>query len=62
MPWPLVADYVRNGRLVAPMGFRKAESAFAMITTPGVSSRALDRFRDWLVSEGAATPPPPISP
>jgi len=62
MPWPLVADYVRNVGLGAPMGFRKAESAFAMITTPGVSSRALDRFRDWLVSEGAATPPPPISP
>ena len=27
-----------------------------------VGDRALDRFRDWLVSEGAATPPPPISP
>lgn len=61
MPWPLVADYVRNGRLVAPMGFRKAESAFAMIATPGASSRSLDRFRDWLVAEGAATAPAPIT-
>jgi DNA-binding transcriptional LysR family regulator len=62
MPWPLVADYVRNGRLVAPMGFRKAESAFAMIATPGASSRSLDRFRDWLVAEGASTAPAPLSP
>ncbi|WP_369817292.1 LysR family transcriptional regulator [Phenylobacterium sp. Root1277] len=62
MPWPLVADYVRNSRLVAPMGFRKAESAFAILTTPGVSSRALDRFRDWLVAEGAQTAPPPLTP
>lgn len=62
MPWPLVADYVRNGRLVAPMGFRKAESAFAMTAAPGVASRALDRFRDWLVAEGGRTAPAPVSP
>lgn len=62
MPWPLVADYVRNGRLVAPMGFRKAESAFAMIATSGVASRGLVRFREWLVAEGARTAPAPISP
>ncbi|MDP1598792.1 LysR family transcriptional regulator [Phenylobacterium sp.] len=59
MPWPLVADYVRSGRLVAPFGFRKAESAFALLAAPGVSSRALDQFRKWLVSEGAKTPPAP---
>jgi LysR family glycine cleavage system transcriptional activator len=58
MPWPLVADYVGNGRLVAPFGFRKAESAFALLTTPGASSRALDQFRAWLVAEGAKTPEP----
>ncbi|CAN7388275.1 LysR family transcriptional regulator [Phenylobacterium sp. LjRoot164] len=62
MPWPLVADYIRNGRLVAPMGFRKAESAFAMTATSGVTSRALDRFRDWLLAEGAGTAPAPVSP
>jgi len=59
MPWPLVADYVRAGRLVAPFGFRKAESAFALLAAPGVSSRALDQFRTWLVAEGAKTTPPP---
>ena len=50
MPWPLVADYVRNGRLVAPFGFRKAESAFALLAAPGASNRALDQFRKWLVA------------
>jgi DNA-binding transcriptional LysR family regulator len=60
MPWPLVADYVRSGRLVTPFGFRKAESAFALLATPGVSSRALDHFTKWLKSEGAKTPPPPL--
>lgn len=62
MPWPLVADYVHSGRLVAPFGFRKAESAFALLATPGVSSRALDQFRNWLVAEGGRTPAPPSVP
>lgn len=60
MPWPLVADYVRSGRLVAPFGFRKAESAFALLAAPGASSRALDQFRKWLVTEGGKTPPAPV--
>ena len=59
MPWPLVADYVHAGRLVAPFGFKKAESAFALLAAPGVSGRALDQFRTWLVAEGAKTTPPP---
>ena len=60
MPWPLVADYVRSGRLVAPFGFRKAESAFALLAAPGASGRALEQFRKWLVSEGAKTPAAPV--
>ncbi|UTP37961.1 LysR family transcriptional regulator [Phenylobacterium sp. LH3H17] len=62
MPWPLVADYVASGRLVAPFGFRKAESAFALLAAPGVSSRALDQFRNWLVAEGAKIPIPVSAP
>jgi len=54
--WPLCHEEVRAGRLVAPLGFRRSESAFAMLTAPGAESRALDRFRDWLVAEGAKTP------
>lgn len=56
--WPLCAKEVEAGRLVAPLGFRRSESAFAMLTAPGVESRSLDRFRDWLVAEGAKTPGP----
>lgn len=61
LPWPLVADDVLGGRLVAPLGFRRAESAFAIRATPGVASRALDQFTAWLAAEGAKTPPAPIS-
>ncbi len=59
LPWPLVADYVKSGRLVAPFGFIPAQSGFALLAAPGVSSRALDQFRGWLVAEGASTPEPP---
>lgn len=59
LPWPLVADEVMSGRLVAPLGFRKAESAFALLRSPGALPRAVDQFADWLVAEGAKTPPPP---
>lgn len=62
MPWPLVADYVRNGRLVAPLGFRRTESAFAMLAAPGAGGRALEAFRKWLMAEGAKTAPAPLSP
>ena len=54
--WPLAAEDVLAGRLVAPMGFQKSESAFAILTAPGAVSRSLARFRDWLVAEGAKTP------
>ncbi len=57
--WPFVADDVAAGRLVAPLGFRWSTTAFAMIAAPGAHSRALDRFRDWLVAEGARMPEPP---
>jgi DNA-binding transcriptional LysR family regulator len=59
--WPLAAQDVLAGRLAAPLGFRKSESAFAILTAPGAESRALARFRDWLVAEGARTPEPPAS-
>lgn len=59
LPWPLVADDVQAGRLVAPHGFVKAESALAILAAPGPQSRALEQFTAWLVEEGAKTPPPP---
>jgi DNA-binding transcriptional LysR family regulator len=59
LPWPLVAEDILAGRLVAPLGFRKAESAFALLRSPGALPQAVDQFADWLVAEGAKTPPPP---
>jgi LysR family glycine cleavage system transcriptional activator len=61
LPWPLVAEDVLNGRLVAPLGFRRAESAFAILASPGVESRALDQFTAWLLTEGARTPAAPTA-
>jgi len=43
---------------VAPFGFRRAESAFALIAAPGAKSRPLAAFRKWLVEQGQLTPPP----
>lgn len=60
LPWPLVAADVLAGRLVAPLGFRRAESAFALLASPGAAGRALDRLREWLLAEGASTPEPPV--
>lgn len=60
--WPLCVSEVQEGRLIAPLGFHRSGSAFAMLTAPGAESRALDRFRHWLVAEGATTPEPPRAP
>lgn len=59
--WPLVAADVAAGRLVAPLGFRRAESAFALLAAPAADSRALTVFRRWLVDQGKLTPPAPIA-
>jgi DNA-binding transcriptional LysR family regulator len=56
LPWPLVANEVAAGRLVAPMGFLPRPGGFAVIKTPGAESRALRQFTDWLVAEGARMP------
>jgi LysR family transcriptional regulator, glycine cleavage system transcriptional activator len=61
MSWPMVADEIAEGRLVAPLGFRRAESAFALLAAPGAESRALAVFRRWLVEQGARTPAPPAT-
>lgn len=60
MSWPLVAEEIAEGRLVAPLGFRRTESAFALIAAPGGESRALAAFRKWLIEQGAKTHEPPL--
>jgi DNA-binding transcriptional LysR family regulator len=59
MSWPLVVDEIAAGRLVAPLGFRRAESAFALIAAPGGEGRPLAALRRWLVAQGERTPAPP---
>ena len=59
--WPLCFREIESGQLTAPLGFRRSESAFALLAAPGSESRALDGFRAWLVAEGAKTPALPSS-
>lgn len=61
LSWPLCVDEVQAGRLVAPAGFHRSASAFALLAQPGADSRALRRFRAWLIEEGARTPEPPAA-
>jgi len=60
--WLFCAGDVQAGRLVAPLGFHRASTVFALLAAPGAESRALSAFRAWLVSEGVRTPPPPGPP
>ncbi|HYE45423.1 MAG TPA: LysR substrate-binding domain-containing protein [Caulobacter sp.] len=57
-PWPLVADDLAAGRLVAPLGFVPDDSDFVLIPAPGEESRQLRAFLRWLRAEAAAMPPP----
>jgi LysR family transcriptional regulator, glycine cleavage system transcriptional activator len=60
--WALCTKEVEAGQLVAPFGFHASGSALAILTAPGAESRALGKFRKWLVAEGAKTPEPPTAP
>lgn len=57
-PWVFVAPDIAAGRLVAPFGFALRPSQFAFLRPAGRKDAAVDAFRDWLVAEGAASPPP----
>lgn len=57
-PWVFVAPDIAAGRLVAPFGFALRPSQFAVLRPAGRKDAAVDAFRDWLVAEGAASPPP----
>ena len=61
LPWPFVAKDVAEGRLAAPRGVRRTETAFALLAASGEESRPLAAFRKWLVAQGARTPPPPVA-
>ncbi|QPC43865.1 LysR family transcriptional regulator [Kaustia mangrovi] len=56
--WSLVADDIAAERLVAPFGF-KANSRAYVALRPRRRNPSADVFVEWLVEEGAKTPPPP---
>jgi len=57
-PWVFVAPDIAAGRLTAPFGFALRPSQFAFLRPAGRKDAAIDAFRDWLVAEGAVSPPP----
>ncbi len=57
-PWAFVQRDLAVGRLVAPLGFVDGEAQITAITPRGGLSRPVRLFRDWLVAQGAQTPPP----
>jgi DNA-binding transcriptional LysR family regulator len=57
-PWPFVMEQVEDGRLVAPLGFIRAEAKYVVLRPAGVDNPAAAAFRDWLVEEGARMPRP----
>ena len=57
-PWAFVAPDILAGRLIAPFGFTERPSRFAFLRPAGRRDVAIDAFRDWLVAEGAVSPPP----
>ena len=59
IPWSFGAPDIESGRLVAPFGFISRPASFVFLRPPGRADPAMDAFQDWLIAEGAATPPPP---
>lgn len=60
-PFAFAENDLASGRLVAPLGMIPGQAQVCALTPKGKATRAARRFRDWLVAEGAATPPPPGS-
>jgi LysR family glycine cleavage system transcriptional activator len=58
-PWAFVAPDIDSGRLAAPFGFARRPSRFVFLRPQGRPDAAIDAFRDWLLAEGASSPPPP---
>lgn len=58
-PWAFAEHDLGAGRLVAPLGLIPGQAEVCALTPKGKATRAARRFRDWLVKQGATTPPPP---
>ena len=60
-PWAFAEGDLAAGRLVAPLGLIPGRAEVCALTPRGKATKAARRFRDWLRTEGATTPPPPGS-
>jgi LysR family glycine cleavage system transcriptional activator len=60
-PWPLVADDVAAGRLVAPFGFRPSGLAYVALRRRRRNRKA-ELFCAWLADAARASPRPPTLP
>jgi hypothetical protein len=47
-------EQVADGRLLAPLGFIRADARYVVLRPRGVANAAAEAFRDWLVEEGEA--------
>jgi LysR family glycine cleavage system transcriptional activator len=56
-PWPLVADDLAAGRLVAPFGFVPSDLRYVAVRRPR-RSRVAGAFCSWLADEAQASAPP----
>jgi len=57
-PFAFAETDLASGRLVAPLGLVPGRARVCALTPKGKATRMARRFRDWLVDQGAKTPPP----
>ena len=57
--WFAVKSEIEAGALVAPLGFIEALTPCVFVSARPHADPLADRFRDWLVEEGARSPLPP---
>jgi LysR family transcriptional regulator, glycine cleavage system transcriptional activator len=57
-PWHLVAEDVRAGRLVAPLGFQESGYRYVALRRQQANKK-LDRFCEWLQTQATEMPQPP---
>ena len=58
--WALVERDIKEGGLVAPLGFQKTAASYVVFRNPHGNSAALQAFASWLVEEGNLAEEPKI--
>lgn len=60
-PWIYVAGDIATGRLAAPFGFVRTPARFHFVLPDRPQRPVAIAFRDWLMEEARAAPPPPLA-